>query len=318
MLPAFHSVGGVFIEFTKTEHGHGGPGWEFGSCLWSPITNSRGAKSYALMEKPRKGDLILHFLLKDWPDGQTETRVAGFSFVSKPCQVVKVAPPMPGPWAGRDSYFRIDLKDYSDFPTPLPMHTLIDVYGEELRAELAESEPAFYPFNRYGQGLHTVQGIYLAHCTENLYQIIAKALGIEVAAASTPAEQGEAHQEYAEAKRTAAERYFFARNPKLRRDAINKHGTKCQACTFDFGKFYGERGTGYIEVHHLDPLSERPEKEWRDELRTSLDQVRVVCANCHRIIHRTKPALPFQDLLTLIEKQPNEVASHPEPVHSGS
>jgi hypothetical protein len=29
----------VWIEDTKTAaHGHGGPGWEFGSCLWSPST----------------------------------------------------------------------------------------------------------------------------------------------------------------------------------------------------------------------------------------------------------------------------------------
>jgi hypothetical protein len=296
MLPAFHSVGGVFIEFTKTDHGHGGPGWEFGTCLWSPTANSGGAKSYALMEKPQKGDLVLHFLLSQWPDGVEETRVAGISIVSNACRVVSEEPPLAGKWAGRDAYFRIDLKGYSAFPTPLPMRTLIDVYGEEIRAELIENAPEFYPFNRYGQGLHTVQGIYLARCTENLYLILSKVLGIEVAIPDGPLEPLNEHKEYAEAKRMASERYFFARNPKLRKDAILHYGTTCQVCGFNFGLTYGEFGKGYIEVHHLDPLSERSEKEWTDELRTTLEQVAVICANCHRMAHRTKPSLPLESL----------------------
>src|SRR5688572_9361229 len=37
-------------------------------------------------------------------------------------------------------------------------------------------------------------------------------------------------------------------------------------------------GEGYAEVHHLSPLSERPEGDWDDRITTSLDQV-AVCAN---------------------------------------
>jgi len=32
----------VWIEDTKSEHQHGGPGWEFGTCLWSPSTDEKG------------------------------------------------------------------------------------------------------------------------------------------------------------------------------------------------------------------------------------------------------------------------------------
>lgn len=302
MLPAFHSVGGVFIEITSSEHGHGGLGWEFGTCLWSPSTNSKGAKRYALMEAPRKGDLVLHFLRDDWPGGVNETRIVGISVVSSPCRVIQQEPPLAGNWAGRDSYFRIDLKDYSPISSPLAMHTLIDVYSEEIRAELVESAPKFYPFTRYGDGLHTVQGIYLARCTENLYSILSKALGIEVAFSDTPSGTEAGHKEYAESKRLSAERYFFSRNPTLRRDAISYYKTTCQVCGFNFGQSYGELGEGYIEVHHLDPLSERTEKEWTQELRTSLDQVAVVCANCHRIIHRKRPALTLCELKKLCKR----------------
>jgi predicted HNH restriction endonuclease len=56
------------------------------------------------------------------------------------------------------------------------------------------------------------------------------------------------------------------------------------ACDFDFEEVYGERGKGYIEVHHVVPISKLdgtfqvdPEKH-----------VVVLCANCHRMVHWDK------------------------------
>ncbi|RME88331.1 MAG: hypothetical protein D6770_07190, partial [Anaerolineae bacterium] len=76
----------------------------------------------------------------------------------------------------------------------------------------------------------------------------------------------------------------YERNPKVRSAAIRIHGTKCMACGFDFEAVYGERGKGYIEVHHTVPVSSLdgemlidPEKD-----------VVVLCANCHRMVHRRK------------------------------
>jgi len=51
----------VWIEDTKTTvHGHGGPGWEFGSCLWSPSANELGNDHYALMREPKIDDVVIH------------------------------------------------------------------------------------------------------------------------------------------------------------------------------------------------------------------------------------------------------------------
>ena len=71
------------------------------------------------------------------------------------------------------------------------------------------------------------------------------------------------------------------RNPKLKFLAIEKYGENCQVCGFNFGEFYGEIGEGYIELHHLEPLSNR-----YSEAETSVEDVALVCANCHRILHR--------------------------------
>lgn len=72
------------------------------------------------------------------------------------------------------------------------------------------------------------------------------------------------------------------------------HGYKCQACNFDFEEKYGELGKNYIEAHHLIPYSELKEGDVRS-LNIETDFA-VLCANCHRMIHRLKNV---SDILTL-------------------
>ena len=56
----------------------------------------------------------------------------------------------------------------------------------------------------------------------------------------------------------------------------------CECCGFDFGKAYGEWGEGYIEVHHLLPISQT---EGQHDVNPEKDLV-PLCANCHSVIHR--------------------------------
>lgn len=71
------------------------------------------------------------------------------------------------------------------------------------------------------------------------------------------------------------------RNEGLRKKKIGsvlKNGSKlaCEACGFDFGKVYGDRGKGYIECHHEVPLHEAGEGT------TKLADLALICSNCHR------------------------------------
>lgn len=102
--------------------------------------------------------------------------------------------------------------------------------------------------------------------------------------------------EYTETRRLTSERRFFARNAKLVKLAKQEYGATCQACGFDFKGKYGAIGTGYIECHHLSPLAERSEDEWSKGIRTNLKEVTVLCANCHRMVHRRRPALALEEL----------------------
>lgn len=65
-------------------------------------------------------------------------------------------------------------------------------------------------------------------------------------------------------------------------DTLAKTGAlSCEVCGFDFRRRYGERGNGFCEVHHLNPLSERAGPE-----ETSLADLAIICSNCHRMAHR--------------------------------
>ena len=97
--------------------------------------------------------------------------------------------------------------------------------------------------------------------------------------------------EYEEGERRFRESAYFKRNPRLVRDAKKLYGYSCQACGFDFKKIYGDLGSGYIECHHLNPLSEREEN-----YNSSVEDVCVLCSNCHRMIHRSQPPLTLDQL----------------------
>ena len=77
---------------------------------------------------------------------------------------------------------------------------------------------------------------------------------------------------------------LIERNTSASRKAKMVHGYVCQGCGFDFESVYGPAGHEYIEAHHLTPLTELPE-----DVPVSLDprdDFAVLCANCHRMVHR--------------------------------
>lgn len=74
------------------------------------------------------------------------------------------------------------------------------------------------------------------------------------------------------------------RNAKLAREAKKIHGFSCQVCGLNFEETYGEMGKGYIEAHHLEPISELKGKK---VARNPRSDFAVLCANCHRMIHRS-------------------------------
>lgn len=81
-----------------------------------------------------------------------------------------------------------------------------------------------------------------------------------------------------------------------KRKALAETGKlECQVCKFDFFERYGEVGKGYIEAHHIVPLS-----ELSGTTQTKVEDLALVCSNCHRMIHRKRPWLSPAMLETIL------------------
>jgi 5-methylcytosine-specific restriction protein A len=97
------------------------------------------------------------------------------------------------------------------------------------------------------------------------------------------------------------------RNPRLAVAAKRIHGFTCQVCGFNFTRRYGEIGEGYIEAHHRTPFNELAARPG-PTLLSARDDFIVACANCHRMLHRTRPPLTPEALsagLLAAEPLPN-------------
>jgi 5-methylcytosine-specific restriction protein A len=69
----------------------------------------------------------------------------------------------------------------------------------------------------------------------------------------------------------------------------------CEVCEFDFAARYGIHGKGFIECHHVRPLADLD-----SETMTHLDDLALVCSNCHRMLHRNKDVLTLDELRQML------------------
>lgn len=92
---------------------------------------------------------------------------------------------------------------------------------------------------------------------------------------------------------------YYERNPFHRSKALELHGLDCMACGMNFESQYGDRGAGFIHVHHNKPISETGA--------TRIDagkDLSVVCPNCHAMIHRVKSStLSLAELRVLLSQK---------------
>ncbi len=84
----------------------------------------------------------------------------------------------------------------------------------------------------------------------------------------------------------------YERSAEAREKCIEHFKAICFVCKFDFGKFYGDIGKGYIHVHHILPLH-KIGKQYNVDPKNDL---RPVCANCHAMIHRRNETLSIEEL----------------------
>ncbi|MEW6738299.1 MAG: HNH endonuclease [Nitrospirota bacterium] len=84
----------------------------------------------------------------------------------------------------------------------------------------------------------------------------------------------------------------YDRSPFARQQCIDHYGTTCLICGFNFENKYGQIGKGFIHVHHLTQIADIGEEHEIDPIK----DLRPVCANCHAMLHRKRPALGIEDI----------------------
>ena len=70
----------------------------------------------------------------------------------------------------------------------------------------------------------------------------------------------------------------------------------CQVCGFDFEKTYGKLGENFIEGHHIIAVS-----EMSHDHKTRVEDIALVCSNCHRMIHKKRPWLKMDELKEILK-----------------
>lgn len=91
---------------------------------------------------------------------------------------------------------------------------------------------------------------------------------------------------------TETRRKSRSRSPKLRAEKLRLARGRCEGCGTNFGRYRGLDARRVLTVHHRDQISAF------DEPRTvRLEDLAVVCANCHMLIHADpQRALPVEEL----------------------
>jgi hypothetical protein len=93
------------------------------------------------------------------------------------------------------------------------------------------------------------------------------------------------------------------RNPSLVKQVkekwrkANNGDVHCLACDFSFQKYYGNIGMGYIEAHHLKPIS-----TISPDTITCFSDLVPVCSNCHRMLHHNIEKVSIEYLCEYLTK----------------
>lgn len=163
----------------------------------------------------------------------------------------------------KDPKGRVQIKWYSDF-------------SDELKAFFPQLEQSGgkIRFRKKAKDSYEIQ--LLEDSSASIWEILE----------SSPDEQDEdldKDRSYTEKKQRSLHKRID-RNARLVK-AVKKHkGYVCEVCKMSYEDKYGELGREYIEAHHLVPISNL--EEGVEVSHDPIEDFAVLCANCHRMIHR--------------------------------
>lgn len=94
-----------------------------------------------------------------------------------------------------------------------------------------------------------------------------------------------------EGQKYTTEVTFRKRNRALIEAKKANSDGRCEACDFRFEDAYGSLGRDCLIGHHIDPIGKRSGSS-----KTTLDDIALICPNCHAVIHASEKPLSVKVL----------------------
>ncbi len=171
----------AWLEMSRDED-HGGPGWGFTVCLWSPARKrSRDLEEEVDQTWPfwesllqiGRGDSIIHLR-----GIGAKAAFVGHSVAATDGYETKSRPPQPGQWGYASRFYRVDLSMYRAFPDPIRLDSVFRDRREDLERYLQEnamkgrrsSRRLFYVRQR--ERLQCLMGAYCSEVDETLGAVL--------------------------------------------------------------------------------------------------------------------------------------------------
>ena len=164
----------IWLEMSH-DHDHGGFGWEFTKCLWSPShKNPSGSWPFwNSLLKTKENDIVIHLR------GTSHKRFfVSYSIADVDGYETDNRPPKPKDWNFARSYIRVPLKDFVPFIEPISLDEVFKINEQELRdyfisnkkRSRLEKELLFYVIQ--SDRLQCLNGAYCSHVSPVLARII--------------------------------------------------------------------------------------------------------------------------------------------------
>ncbi len=123
----------MWLEMSRDEE-HGGTGWGFTECLWSPTHKDPKGKwsHWETVREVRRGNVVLHLRGKG-----RKAHFVGFSTATSDGYETYARPPILKEWAYAKSFYRVDLSDFVRFEDPINLYAVFAQQDAPLREYFA-------------------------------------------------------------------------------------------------------------------------------------------------------------------------------------
>jgi putative restriction endonuclease len=164
----------AFLEMSR-DAAHGGQGWEFGVCLWSPTIRRGGGRwgYWELMRQVSAGSIIVH--LRGKPP---KAAFVAYSTADADCYETSERPPEPGEWSHASSFYRVPLRDFVPLTNPVSLEAVFSDRRDSLLTYHQQHSPVRSPkgrllfFVQQDGRLQCQNGAYLSELDSELSDIL--------------------------------------------------------------------------------------------------------------------------------------------------